>query len=192
MVLQKDACQYYETYSTTAKRIGRQLSAYSGTFVDLTQPFSRPATGGCSTSACIPIGLLAVRPEELAAGVINHALGWDAISGSVSKSACISPAAVTGCSAGRSYKGPRSEASKAMPAGAHIRLKASFDISHFHPEAKIVATALRHYGAYLFDTGTQNLIPFVNDVNGAPAWNSDDQSDLGSISIGDFDVVNAP
>jgi hypothetical protein len=192
MVLQKDACQYYETYSTTAKPAIHQLSAYSGTFVDLTQPFSRPTTGGCSTSACIPIGLLAVRPEELAAGAISHALGWDAISGSVSKSACVSPAAVTGCSAGRMYKGPRSEAAKAMPAGAHIRLKASFDISHFHPEAKIVATALRHYGAYLFDTGTQNLIPFVNDVNGAPAWNSDDQSDLGSISIADFDVVNAP
>jgi hypothetical protein len=192
LVLQKDACQYYETYSTTATRVGHQLSAYSGTFVDLTQPFARPTTGGCSTSSCIPIGLLAVRPEELAAGAISHALGWDAISGSVSQYACVSPAAVTGCTDGRKYKGPRSEASKAMPSGARIRLKASFDTSHFHPEAQIVATALRHYGAYLFDTGTENLIPFVNDVNGAPAWNSDDQSDLGSISIGDFDVVNAP
>ncbi len=192
LVLQQDACQYYETYSTTAKRATHQLSAYSGTFVDLTQPFSRPATGGCSTSSCIPIGLLAVRPEELAAGVISHALGWDAVSGSVSKSACVSPAAVTGCTNLRGYLGPHGEGSKAMPAGARIRLKASFDISHFHPEAQIVATALKQYGAYLFDTGTVNLIPFVNDSNGAPAWNSDDQSDLGSISIGDFDVVTAP
>ncbi len=192
MVLQKDVCQYYETYSTTAKPATHQLSAYSGTFVDLTQPFTRPATGGCSTSSCIPIGLLAVRPEELAAGVISHALGWDAIAGSVSKYTCVSPAAVTGCTDNRGYRGPHREAPKAMPAGAHIRLKASFDISHFHPEAKIVATALRQYGAYLFATGTNNLIPFVNDVNGAPAWNADDQTDLGSISIGDFDVVTAP
>jgi hypothetical protein len=192
MVLQKDACQYYETYNTTAKRAKRQLSAYSGTYVDLTQPFSRPSTGGCSTSSCIPIGLLAVRPEELAAGVITHALGWDAVVRSVSKSACVNPAAVTKCSDGRGYKGPRSEASKAMPTGAHIRLKASFDISQFNPEAKIVATALQQYGAYLFDTGSQNLIPFVNDVNGAPAWTSGDQSDLRSITISDFDVVPAP
>ncbi len=192
MVLQTDACQYYETYRTTAKRSSHQLSAYSGTFVDLTQPFSRPATGGCSTSSCIPIGLLAVRPEELAAGAISHALGWDAISGSVSKYACVSPAAVTHCTGGRRYKGPHSEAHKAMPAGARIRLKASFDISHFHREAQIVATGLKHYGAYLFDVGSENLIPFVNDGNGAPAWNSDDQSDLGSISIDDFDVVTAP
>lgn len=192
MVLQTDACQYYETYGTTAKAATKKLSAISGAFVDLTQPFTRPATGGCSTSSCIPLGLLAVRPEELAAGVISHALGWDAIAGSVSKYTCVSPAAVSGCTAGRGYKGPHKEAPKAMPAGAHIRLKASVDISNFHPEAKIVATALKHYGAYLFDTGSQNLIPFVNDVNGAPAWSSDDQTDLGSISIGDFEVVSAP
>ncbi|HEY1656094.1 MAG TPA: hypothetical protein VGF86_13370 [Candidatus Tumulicola sp.] len=192
MVLQSDACQYYETYKTTAKKNLHRLSAYSGTYVDLTQAFVRPDRGACSTSSCIPIGLLAVRPEELAAGAIAHALGWNAVTRSVSKTACVSPAAVANCTDGRGYKGPKGERAKAMPAGAHIRLKASFDISGFHPEAKIVAAALQQYGAYLYDTGSQNLIPFVNDVHGAPMWTSDDERDLETINIGNFDVVDAP
>lgn len=192
MVLQTDACQYYETYKTAAKPALKKLLAYSGTYVDLTQPFVRPAEGGCSTSSCIPIGLLAVRPEELTAGLISHALGWNAVTGSVSKSACVSPAAIADCTNGRGYKGPAGERRKAMPAGSHIRLKASFDISNFHPEAKIVAAALKQYGAYLYDAGSQNLIPFVNDTYGAPAWTSDDEHDLESISIANFDVVGAP
>jgi hypothetical protein len=192
MVLQTAACQYYETYSTTAKPKTHRLLAYSGTFVDLTQPFSRPAWGGCSTPACIPLGLLAVRPEELAAGAITHALGWDAVARSVSKTACVSPAAVALCTDNLKYAGPRAEAVNAMPAGAHIRLKKSFDISGFHPEAKIVAAALQQYGAYLFGTGEQSLIPFVNDVKGAPVWDANDDSDLHSISIDDFEVVQAP
>lgn len=192
MVLQSDACQYYETYKTTSKRKLKRLLAYSGTYVDLTQPFSRPASGGCSTSSCIPIGLLAVRPEELAAGAIGHALGWNGVMRSVSKTACVSPAAVTNCTDGRGYLGPKGERGKAMPAGAHIRLQSSFDISGFHPEAKIVAAALQQYGAYLYDTGSQNLIPFVNDVNGAPAWTSQDEQDLESITIRNFDVVTPP
>lgn len=192
MVLQTDACQYYETYQTTAKPATHRLSAASGTFIELTQPFVRPAVGGCSTSSCIPIGLLAVRPEELAAGAVTHALGWDGVTFSVSRTACVSPAAVANCTGGRAYKGPRREAANAMPAGAHIRLKASVDISGFNPEAKTVAAALKQYGAYLYDTGSQNLIPFVNDVNGAPAWTSSDAHDLETLSIADFDVVNAP
>lgn len=192
MVLQTDACQYYETYKTTAKPKLHRLFAYSGAYVDLTQPFTRPAEGGCSTSSCIPIGLVAVRPEELAAGAISHALGWNAVTGSVSRTACVSPAAIADCTNGVGYKGPAAERRKAMPAGSHLRLKASFDISGFHPEAKIVAAALQKYGAYLYDAGSQNLIPFVNDKNGAPTWTSDDEHDLESLSISNFDVVNAP
>jgi hypothetical protein len=192
MVLQTDVCQYYETYKTTSKPKVHNLSAYSGTFIDLTQPFSRPATGGCSTSSCIPIGLLAVRPEELSAGVITHALGWDGVTGSVSRLACVNPAAAGNCTNDRAYQGPVGERGKAMPAGAHIRLKSSFNTSGFHPEAMIVANALKQYGAYLYDAGSQNLIPFVNDASGAPAWTSSDEHDLESISIANFDVVTPP
>ena len=79
-----------------------------------------------------------------------------------------------------------------MPYGAHIRLKASFNDSSFPKEAKIVAEALKNYGAYGYDTGCCNSIVFVNDVNGAPVWTSADESAITSLTISNFDVVVAP
>jgi hypothetical protein len=189
MVLQTQSCQYFEYYEMT---YNGALSAYNGGMWSLAKPFSRPASGAVSTASGIPIGLLAVRPEELAAGAIQHALGWGAVAHSVSQSACVSPAGMTDCTDNLAYSGPSTEAALAMPYGAHIRLKSSFDDSTFPREAYIVAEALKHYGAYLYDTGCCDEIPFANDQYGAPTWTSLDSAAINSIGIGDFDVVQAP
>jgi hypothetical protein len=190
MVLQGDTCQYYEGYQTSYR--DGLLSEYDGAHWDLRQPFTRPATGALSTASGIPIGLLAVRPEELSGGHIAHALGWGAVAHSVAQESCVSPAGVTDCTDGLTYDGPRSESSYAMPYGAHIRLSASFDDSGFPREALIVAEALKQYGAYLYDTGCCDEIPFVNDQYGAPTWTAADSAAIGKITIRDFDVVQAP
>ncbi|HEY1654253.1 MAG TPA: hypothetical protein VGF86_03980 [Candidatus Tumulicola sp.] len=192
MVLRTDICHLYETYGTVADARTHTLSAISGEFVDLTKPFVRPSRGACSTATCIPLALLAIRPEELRAGVVRHALGWDAVQHSLSLAACVSPAAQTHCTDRLRYDGPPGEASYAMPYGAHIRLRASFDNSAFPLEARIVAEALKHYGAYLFDTGCCNTIPFVNDVNGSPRWTPADDAALKKIQLDSFDVVQPP
>lgn len=188
LVLQTDTCQYYEQYGT--KVSGTTLSAYNNQHVDLTAPFVRPPTGATSTASGVALGLCAVRPEELTAGVISHALCWDATKGSLSKTACVSPAGSTDCTDGLTYNGPPSDTP--APYGAHIRLKASVNCAAMHREAAIVCTALQHYGAYAMDTASSNELIFINDINGAPTWTSSDSSDLGTISITNFDFLSPP
>jgi hypothetical protein len=189
LVLQTKSCQYYEGYETTYFPSG-VLSMYSNLHVDLTKPFVRPKTGA-STASGIPIGLLAVRPEELAAGAIHHAMGWNAVAGSISQTACVSPAAITSCTDSLPYKGTAGDSP--MPYGAHARLKRSFNIDGFSRDAKIIATAMKTYGLFVYDTGCcDNEVVLVNDVYGAPPWTSADASDLQSISPRDLEIVPAP
>jgi len=189
LVLQAQRCQYYEGYETTfAPSYG--LTMFNNTHVNLKKPFKRPASGALSTSSGIPLGMLAVRPEELTAGVVPHALGWNVVSWSVSGSACVSPAGKRSCTNGAPYLGPASDTP--MPWGSHARLRASFDIGNFHREAKIVATAMQTYGLYVYDAGCCNEIVFTDDVNGSPVWTNDDAADLETISPSDLEIVPPP
>jgi len=188
LVLQSEDCQYYEGYSVTYS--GGNLSMYNGGMWKLTAPFSRPKQGSTSTASGIPIGFVAVRPEELKTGVIGHALGWNGVRNSWSQTACVSPAGQSDCTDDIPYDGPSSD--MPMPYGAHLRLKTSFDDSSFPNEAKTVAEALKKYGAYAYDTGCCNTIVFTNDLDGGPVWTSGDEAALSGINLSDFDVVNAP
>jgi hypothetical protein len=91
-----------------------------------------------------------------------------------------------------SYEGPANEMRNAMPYGAHIRLNAGFNDASFPREARIVAEALKHYGAYLFDTGCCNTIPFTDDVHGTPRWTLSGDAALPSIQLANFDIILPP
>jgi hypothetical protein len=190
MVLQTQDCQYYE--GNGAAYNNGVLSMNNGAKSNLNAPFARPKKGATSSASGIPIGLLAVRPEELSAGVIRHALGWDGVANSWSQKGCVSPAAQTHCTDDIPYDGPASQTQNAMPYGAHIRLRASFDDANFPAAAKVVAEALKKYGAYAYDTGCCNTIPSVNDVNGGPNWTHTDTDAIKTITLSDFDVIVAP
>ena len=43
-----------------------------------------------------------------------------------------------------------------LPYGAHLRLRASFDISRFGPQSAAIARAMKTYGVYLADTAKEN------------------------------------
>jgi hypothetical protein len=188
LVLETKSCQYYEAYETTYSR--GVLSVYSNLHVDLTRPFVRPRTNA-STASALPIGLMAIRPEELAGGIVRHAIGWDAVANTLSQTDCVSPASIDNCTDGLRYKGPAGETP--MPYGAHARLKSSFNIDSFSREAKIVAQAMKTYGLFVYDAGCcGNEVVLVNDRYGAPAWTGDDASDLRRVSPKDFEIVPAP
>lgn len=188
MVLQTQTCMYFEGYNVSYSN--GALSMYNGGMWNLNSAYVRPATGAISTASGIPLGLVAVRPEELSAGTIPHALGWDGVAHSLSQTACASPAAKTDCTDSLSYNGPSNDTP--MPYGGHIRLKASFNDSAFPKEAKAVAEALKNYGAYAYDTGCCNTIFFTSDSKGSPTWTSQDSSALRSITMASFDRVLAP
>src|SRR5206468_2384613 len=79
----------------------------------------------------------------------------------------------------------------AAPMGSRWRLKASFDISRFSPNAQVVLKALQQYGMILADIGMMQQVQVDDDVNQDPAL----AGALGEISGGQitqdkFEIVD--
>ena len=70
--------------------------------------------------------------------------------------------------------------------GARLRLKAGYDISRFHGEAKVILVALAHYGAIVADNGSNWYITGAAD----PRWNDDDLNQLKTVPGSAFQAVN--
>ena len=70
--------------------------------------------------------------------------------------------------------------------GLRVRLKASFNISGYTGQARIVLTALKQYGMILADNGS----PWY--VTGAPSshWNDDNLHTLNQVPGSAFEVVD--
>jgi hypothetical protein len=70
--------------------------------------------------------------------------------------------------------------------GQRLRLKASFDISGFPRQARIVLRALKRYGMIVADNGSDWYI------TGSPhrRWNNDALHELGEVLGRNFEVVD--
>jgi hypothetical protein len=70
--------------------------------------------------------------------------------------------------------------------GTRVRLKANVDLAGLGRQARIVARALKRYGALLADNGS----PWY--FSGAPdrRWDDDDLHTLDRLSGSDFEVVD--
>lgn len=196
--LATDSCTLWEAGSTTYTETSPPATT-PGTFDvynsgrwDTTKPFSPSLEGGATGDAAgIPLTALAITPEQIASGVIGHALGWGAVGCEgtipVNEFESVPPAAEGGdCGA---YSGP--SGMTPMPYGSHIRLKASVNISRWSAGAKMIAVALQQYGAYMYDTGCCNEFYAVRDMAGpnGPAITANDNADLATLTITDFDVI---
>jgi serine/threonine-protein kinase len=80
----------------------------------------------------------------------------------------------------------------AIPYGARLRLKDSFDTSGYNPAARVVLDTLKHYGMFLADGGN---VPLMADdgLFTVHQW-SDPDIDLDShalfgVRLSDFDVM---
>jgi hypothetical protein len=71
------------------------------------------------------------------------------------------------------------------PFGLHLRMKASVDISAATPQAKIVLTALKKYGMFLADIGSDWYIGGASD----PGWNDNDLDYIKGLTGSDFEVL---
>ena len=72
--------------------------------------------------------------------------------------------------------------------GSWLRLRADVDLSGLGPQARTVAEAMKVHGAVVGDTGPGGLV-----LNGEPdeRWNDSDLRGLGSLSLADFELVDA-
>jgi hypothetical protein len=71
------------------------------------------------------------------------------------------------------------------PMGMRVRLKADFDISGFSPHVQIILKALKKYGMFLADNGSNWYITGVHDVR----WNDEELGELKTIKGNNFEVV---
>jgi hypothetical protein len=156
LVLQQGTCQLYELYAATYNGDG-SWNAGSGAKWDLSSNSFRPLGWTSADAAGLPILPGLVRYDEILAGEIRHAIR------------------ITAPNTLKKYQWPAthlaSNKNKANlpPMGARFRLKASFDISGFPDEIRIILQALKTYGAVLADNGS----PWY--MSGAPddRWSND-------------------
>ena len=173
IVVDSGTCNLYEMYAGYPQQNG-SWKAGSGAVWNLNSNALRPSTWTSADAAGLPILPGLARYDEVASGVITHALRFTV---SRSQSAFLWPARHSAAS---------STNSNLPPMGLRLRLKASFNISSFSPQNRVILAALKRYGMIVADNGSSWYI------SGAPdnRWNNNDLHALGSITGSDFEVVD--
>ena len=173
IVINSDTCVDYELFDAHPHGDGRYWKAGSGAIFNLRSNHLRPAGWTSADAAGLPIFPGLARFDEVARGVIDHALRFTAP-----------------CTAPRYVYPARHQASTCSgfypPMGLRVRLKASVNISGLPYQARVVAEALKRYGLILADNGS----PWY--VSGAPnsRWSDDQFHQLDRLTGRDFEVVD--
>jgi hypothetical protein len=173
ILVDKSACRLYELYALYPTASGG-WKAGSGAMWDLRSNHLRPAGWTSADAAGLPIFPGLARYDEVARGVIDHALRFTA---ERTRRAYVYPA--------RHYASSSSDPAL-PPMGLRVRLKASVDISGFPRQARIVLQALKTYGMILADNGSNWYISGAPD----PRWSNDALHTIGRITGSDFEVVD--
>jgi hypothetical protein len=174
LIVDRDRCKLYELYKARKVRGGRRWRAGSGAIWNLRSNHLRPYGWTSADAAGLPILPGLARYDEVERGVIDHAIR---VTGHQVRNKFVYPAR---------HSDGRSRSHKAPPMGTRIRLKASFDITRFPPQAQVILRALQQYGMILADSGA----PWF--INGTPSgsWDRRQLGTLGAVKGRDFEVVD--
>jgi hypothetical protein len=172
LVMDRDAQFLYELYAAQLQPDG-SWNADSGAIWDLTADTLRPWGWTSADAAGLPIFAGLARYDEVAAGAIRHALRLTVPD---TRAAFLLPATHFASSDTRAA---------APPMGARFRLKSSYDISGFTPQAQVVLQALKTYGMILADNGSAWYLSGCPD----PGWDNDDLHNLGQVTGADLELV---
>ena len=172
VVLQQGTCQLYELFA--ARRTPAGWFADSGAKFDLLTGAPRPIGWTSADAAGLPILPGLVRYDEVAAGLVDHAIR---VTFSQTQAGFIAPASHSASS----------NSDPTLPAmGMRFRLKASFDINSLSGQAKAIATAMQRYGLIVADNGSNWFFQGAPD----PGWNDQDLDQLKAIRGTEFEVVD--
>jgi hypothetical protein len=172
LVIDKGNCWLYELYHAYLQK-DHSWNADSAAVWDLTMNEQRPYTWTSADAAGLPIMPGLVRYDEVAAGVIKHAIRFTL---RYSKQAFTPPA---------SHWAPNSNDPLAAPMGMRLRLKAAFDISGYPKDDQVILTALKQYGMIMADNGSSMFISGTPDNR----WSNDDLNLLKQLTASDFEVL---
>jgi hypothetical protein len=172
LLLDRDSCRLYELYDLHGS--GGRWTAGSGAIWNLRSDALRPAGWTSADAAGLPIFPGLARWDEVARGVIDHALRFTAPR---TRRAYVYPAR---------HDASSSDDPTLPPMGLRVRLKSSVDISGFPRQARIVLQALKTYGMILADNGS----PWYVSGAPSPGWSNDDLHTLARITGADVEVVD--
>jgi hypothetical protein len=170
--LQSGSCQLFELYRAFPGS-GR-WSADSGAVFDLGSNALRPEGWTSTDAAGLPVLPGLVRYEDIADGVLRHAVRFTA---QCTQRGYIHPA---------THQAGQNNAA-CPPMGARFRLKASFDTSGFHGQSRIILEGLKTYGLIVADNGSNWYITGSVDAR----WNVVDIDQLKSVPGDAFEAVDS-
>ena len=172
LVLQQQTCQLFELF--VGRRFGSGWIANSGARFDLRTGAPRPIGWTSADAAGLPILPGLVRYDEVASGLIEHAIR---VTFSQTQKGFIFPASHFASS----------NTDPTLPAmGMRFRLSAGFNINSLTGQAKVIATAMQQYGLIVADNGSNWFFQGAPD----PGWNDDDLNQLKAIPGTAFEVVD--
>ena len=173
LVVDREACVLYELYRAFPNSNG-SWSADSGARYDLRSNALRPDGWTSADAAGLPIYPGLVTYDEVASGVITHAIRFTADD---TRSDHVWPAR---------HDASSITASNYPPMGQRFRLKAGFDISGYPAEIRVILQAFKDYGLILADNGASWFI------SGAPdqRWNNTVLHEWDDIPGSAFEAVD--
>ena len=174
IVIDRDNWKLYEMFYSFPVNGGLSWNAGCGAIFDLNSNALRPADWTSADAAGLPIFPGLVRYDEVfEQGEIRHALRFTA---QQTRRAYVHPA--------RHFASSDTNSNR-PPMGMRVRLKSSFDISTFSPRIQVILRALKKYGMFLADNGSNWFISGAPD----PRWNDNELRALKTIAGSNFEVV---
>lgn len=171
LVVHAGSCALIELYH--ARYSSGAWSAGSAARFDLRTNTVRPRGWTSADQAGLPIVPGLARYEEVTAGEIRHALR---VTFDHTRAAWVFPATHPG--------GTDDDTAPAM--GMRLRLRASYDISRLSGQARVIAAALKRYGLFVADTGSNWYISGASDAR----WRDSDLAQLRDIPGDAFEVLD--
>lgn len=173
LVAQSGSCRLYELFDAQRNAASGSWTAGSGAIFDLRSNALRPDGWTSADAAGLPILPGLVRRDEVIAGAINHALRFTL---SRTQRAFIHPA---------THFASAITDADVPPMGLRLRLRSDFDLTPFRGDALVILRALKRFGMFVADNGSNWYISGATDSS----WDDDDLNQLKSVPGSAFEVV---
>jgi len=176
LIVDQDNCILYELFYAWPGQNGT-WNAGSGAIFNLSSNQLRPDGWTSADAAGLPILPGLVRYDEIEKGEITHAVRFTAQNNHI-RNSYVWPAR---------HEANTSNSMLLPPMGQRFRLKASFDISGFSAEMKIILKAFKKYGLIIADNGSDWYITGTMDDR----WDNDTLvSEFRQLVGSDFEAVD--
>ena len=172
IALDRDSCVLYELFD--AAPVNGAWHAASGARHDLTSNALRPDGWTSADAAGFAILPGLVTYDEVASGVIDHAIRFTA---PVTRNEYVWPAR---------HQAGSSSSSDVPPMGQRFRLKSDIDLSGFSPHARVILEAMQTYGIVLADNGSSWYVSGAPD----PRWDNGVLREIKSVPGSAFEALD--